>query len=167
MFIRCSSIFCCPSSPSSSSLRRNVFPNCRTVVIASISTSWSPSIPWRPPVRAQFLSTGLCPTVRAALNYGRSWMAAMRGFLKACCIPKALLFLFFWSDFALCWYNCSLEECARCLQRGPFFFRKRGGPVLCDVGVSLCSSVAIHRDCGIQLLALHPTDIGIVSLFEL
>lgn len=39
--------------------------------------------------------------------------------------------------------------------------------MLCDVGVSLCFSVAIHRHSGVQLLALYRTDVEIVLLFEL
>lgn len=39
--------------------------------------------------------------------------------------------------------------------------------MLCGVGVSLCLSVAIHRDSGMQLLALLRTDIEIVLHFEL
>lgn len=133
---------------SSSSLRRNAFPKlCRTVVLASISTSWSPSIPWRPAGSALVSSHWSVPyclcephLIMACAEWRRC--KSFKGGLPHS--PKRCVFSFFLSDSALCWYNCSLEECVRCLQHGPFFFRKRGGPVLCDVGVPLCSSVAIH-----------------------
>lgn len=117
-----------------------------TVVIAFISTSWSPSIPWRQPASALVPSSRLCPYCLCELRLIMAWAESQRSnAFKG--LPHSRSITFF-SDSALCWYNCSLKECARCLQRGLFFFRKEEGLscVMWDFHcVSLCCDAQIQR----------------------
>lgn len=80
--------------------------------------------------------------VCSTFNFGLDWIWLLwsplatklysgAGLLEACCIPWAFL-----SESALCWHNCSLEECPG-LQCGLFLVWKRGELVLYRI-LTLC-----------------------------